>query len=338
MVRPAAVAAPATLVISLTASVVIVIGLEPLLGGLLGLSTTSVWGLNIRPAPLNGLALVLLGHLLLSRAWRDDPGRAAGDLPNWLPVPVVAAGVMLTLLFTAALHDRETVFIRSTTQLTINNAAIVLNYELDNEAKTLQRMAARWTQTGQLTADIRNREGAAYQEDFPALRSLTWIDQTGYTRWVFPEKGNEYLLELRPWQGPAAPRAHQPGAGPPANWPFPASIPLPLGGQGFFICAPLPAAGGSNPQVLLGEFFYPVLLETVEKRLHLSALYAVTIDIDGQRVFDQFPPEPVRTGLREDSVFNLFNSASASASPLRKPRSGAVASFSPNSSPGWGSG
>ena len=291
--------------ISLAASLVIAIGLEPLIGWLLGLSTTSVWVLNIRPAPLNGLSLVLLGHLLLSRAWRDDPDRAAG-LPSWLPVPVVAAGVMLTLLFTAALHHRETGFIRSTTQLTINNAAIVLNYELDNEAKTLQRMAARWMQTGQLTADIRNREGAAFREDFPALRSLTWIDQTGYTRWVFPEKGNEHLLDYDHGKD-VLHRELIAQVQTTGKLAFSRLVQLPLGGQGFLICAPLPAADSSNSQVLMGEFFYPVLLETVEKRLHLSALYAVTIDIDGQRVFEQFPPDPVRAGLREESVFNLFN-------------------------------
>ena len=310
--------------ISLVASLVIVIGLEPLLGGLLGLSSTSMWGLNIRPAPLNGLALVLLGHLLLSRVWRDDPDRVTGDLPSWLPVPVVAAGVMLTLLFTAALHHREMDFIRSTTQLTINNAAVVLNYELDNEAKTLQRMASRWTQTGQLTADIRNREGAAYREDFPALRSLTWIDQTGYTRWVFPEQGNEHLLNYDHGKD-ALHRGLIAQVGATGKLAFSRLVPLPLGGQGFFICAPLSEADGSNPQVLLGEFFYPVLLETVEKRLHLSALYAVTIDIDGQRVFDQFPPDPVRAGLREDSVFNLFGqririSLTPSEAALRRSR------------------
>jgi len=293
------------LMIALAASLVIAIGLEPLIGWLFGLSTISMWGLNIRPAPLNGLSLVLLGHLLLSRVWRDDPDRAAGP-PSWLPVPVVAAGAMLTLLFTAALRDREMGFIRSTTQLTINNAATVLNYELDNEAKTLQRMAARWMQISQLTDVIRNREGAAYQEDFPALRSLTWIDLTRHTRWVFPEKGNEHLLEYDHGKDALHRELIEQvqSTGKPV---FSSLIQLPLGGQGFLICVPVPAAAGSNPEMLMGEFFYPVLLATVENRLHLSALYAVTIDIDGQRVFEQFPPDPVRASLREDSVFNLFN-------------------------------
>jgi PAS domain S-box-containing protein len=289
--------------IALAASLVIAIGLEPLIGGLFGL--TSVWGLNIRPAPLNGLCLVLLGNLLLSRAWRDDPDRDAGS-PRWLPVPVVAAGVMLTLLVAAALHSREMAFNRATTQLTIDNAATVLNYELDNEMKTLQRMAARWMQMSQLTADIRDRDGAAYREDFPALRSLTWIDQTGYTRWVFPEAGNEHLLNYNHGKDALhrALIARVQATGKPA---FSHLIRLPLGGEGFLICVPLPAADGSNSQMLMGEFFYPVLLETVEERLHLSALYAVTIEIDGQQVFEQFPPDPVRTDLREESVFNLFN-------------------------------
>ncbi len=290
---------------ALVASLVISVGLAPLVGLVLGLSDASPGSAAARAGPLSGLCLVLLGHLLLSRVWRDDPERTIG-LPNWLPVPVMAAGATLTLLSAAALRDRERGFVRSTTQLTINNAATVLNFELDNEAKSLQRLATRWSHAERLTDALRAQDGRAYQEDFPALRSLTWIDASHLTRWFFPAEGNEHLLEYNhdtdPLRRALIARAQR--SGQPAFSPL---LPLPLGGRGFFICAPLPAAGGANSQMLLGEFVYPVLLESVENRLQLSALYAVAFDVDGQRVFERAPAGPVRTDLREESVFNLFD-------------------------------
>ncbi|MFA5057597.1 MAG: ATP-binding protein [Opitutaceae bacterium] len=291
--------------IVLTSSLIISIGLALPLGWLLGLTEVTALNQVLRPSPFSALCLALLGHLLLSRIWRDDPARASGP-PSWLPVPMIATGITLTLLFSAALRDRELGFVRSTTRLTIDNAATVLNYELDNEAKTLQRMAARWAQSDRLTIALRDQDGEAYRQDSPALRSLVWVDETRHTRWIYPEKGNEHFLEYDHGQDPLHRVLIEQalGSGQPA---FSSLVPLPMGGSGFLICAPLPATAGVRTQVLLGEFYYPVLLEAVEKRLHLSALYAVSITIDDRPVFERSPPDPVRENLREESTFNLFN-------------------------------
>jgi PAS domain S-box-containing protein len=293
------------LVIVLSASLIISFGLAPLLGWILGLSKVTVLNQVLRATPLGALGLILLGSLLLSRIWRDDPNRAA-SLPGWLPAPVLAVGITLTLLITAALRDREVGLIRSTTQLAINNVATVLTFELDNEAKTLQRMAARWARTDRLTDSLRDRDSEAYREDFPALRSLTWIDASRHTSWVFPRQGNEYLLEYNHDKDPVRRGLVRQvlASGQPA---FSSPTPLPLGGQGFLTCVLLPGPAGSDPQVLMGEFSYPRLLEAVQNRLHLSTLYAVAIDIDDHRVLAQSPPGAVRQDLREESAFNLFN-------------------------------
>ena len=293
------------IVLALVASLIASLGLAPLLGWALGLSISSAWSQVIQPAPLPALSLTLLGVLLLSRVWREDPDRAT-DLPSWLPAPVLAAGVTLTLLFTAALRDHELNYIRATVQLTANNAATVLNFELDSHARALERMAARWIKIDQISGDLRDRDGEAYMEDFPALRSLTWIDRTMHTRWFFPKQGNEYLFAYDHGSDPLHRRliAEVQGSGQAAFSPL---IKLPLGGQGFLICVPVPAAGAAGAQELMGEFVYPVLLEAVEKRLQLSALYAVTIDVDGQRVFERHPPGAVRQDLHQESLFNLFD-------------------------------
>jgi PAS domain S-box-containing protein len=293
------------LIIVLCASLIISFGLAPLLGWMLGLSEVMAVNQVLRATPLGALCLILLGTLLLSRIRRDDPDRAAG-LPVWLPAPVLAVGITLTLLFTAALGDREGGFIRSNTQLAINNFATVLNFELDNEAKTLQRMAARWARIDRLTDSLRDRDSEAYREDFPALRSLTWIDASRHTSWVFPKQGNEYLLEYNHDQDPLRRKLVQQvlATGQPA---FSSLTSLPLGGQGFLTGVLLPGPVGSDQQVLLGEFSYPRLIEAVQNRLHLSNLYAIAIDIDDHRILEQFPPGPVRQDLREESAFNLFN-------------------------------
>ena len=221
------------LITALLASLMLAIGLAPLLGWLLGLPEVVAWNQVLRPAPLIALCLVMLGLLMLGRAWRDDPDRAAGP-PLWLPAPVMAAGVTVTLLFAAALRDREMGFIRGTTQLTINNAATLLHLELDNAAKTLQRVGARWAQISPLTDAIRNGDGRGYRTDFPALRSLTWIDASLHTRWIYPAEGNEHLLEFDHGRDARhhALIAEAQASGQPAFSPL---LPLPLGGQGFLI-------------------------------------------------------------------------------------------------------
>ncbi len=290
--------------IALAASLNIAIGLAPLLGWSLGLSVTSAWSQAVQPAPLTAAGLTLAGALLLSRVWRDEPERAQAA-PAWLPVPVAAAGVVLTMLFAAALRDRELEFVRAATRLALNHAATDLNFELDSQARALQRMAARWAQVPPSTEALRDRDGQAYMEDFPAVRSLAWIGGTMHTGWFYPKAGNEHLLEYDHGGDPVHRRLidEARSAGRPM---FSPALQLPLGGRGFLICVPVPAAGPAPAPVLLGEFVYPVLLEAVEKRLQLSALYAVAIDVEGQRAFEQSPAGPLRTSLRQEADFNLF--------------------------------
>jgi PAS domain S-box-containing protein len=296
---------PHALGIVLGASLVIAIGLAPLLGRILGLSAGSALHPVLRPGPLVSLCCVLLGGLLLDSLWRRDPDRAVG-VPAWLPIPVLAIGATLTLLFAAALRDREAGFVRQTTQLAINNVATVLNLELENEALTLQRMAVHLKRTLPITDDHREQEASAYRENFPALRSLTWIGESGQTTWTFPGASNAYLLDYDYRTDPLRWELIQQveATGRPG---FSGLTRLPLGGQGFFVCVPLPDPDGSSRQVLLGEFFYPAVIEAVQNRLRLPALYAIAIDVDGQRISERFPPGPVQQDLREESVFNLFN-------------------------------
>jgi PAS domain S-box-containing protein len=293
------------LCIVLGASLTIAIGLAPLLGRILGLSAGSALHPVLRPGLLVSLCCVLLGGLLLDDLWRRDPDPAVG-VPAWLPVPVLIIGATLTLLFAAALRDREISFVRSTTQLAINNVATVLNLELDNETQILQRMAAHWRGSVPITDAQQDQDGAAYRENFPALRSLTRVSESGQTAWTYPHAGNAYLLDYDFRTDPLRWKLIQQvrETGRPA---FSGLTPLPLGGQGFLTCMPLPAPDGSSQQVLLGEFSYPTVIEAVQNRLRLPALYAIAIDVDGERIFERFPAGPVRQDLREESVFNLFN-------------------------------
>ena len=292
-------------VVALAASVIIPAGLGPLLGSLAGLSAALVWSQTVLPAPHIAWALLLLGALLLSRAWRDDPDRGSG-MPAWLPVPVVAATVLLTLLLTATLQNRELEFVRATTRLTINNAATALKVELDDETMALQRMAAHWTQIDQPGEALRDRDGEAYRNDYPALRSLALVDPTRRTRWAFPKQGNEYLLEYDHGRDPAHRQLLEQlqRTGRPVSSPL---LPLALGGRGFLIAVPVPTADPAAPQILMAEFLYPVLLARVESRLRLFPHYAVAIEVDDQPVFERSVPDATAHSLREESTFRLYN-------------------------------
>jgi PAS domain S-box-containing protein len=289
----------------LGASLTISIGMASVLARVLRLSEGSALHPALRPGLLAALSFVLLGGLLLSRIWRDDPDWPVGP-PDWLPVPVVGVGVTLTLFFAAALSDRESAFIRSTTQLAINNVATVLNLELDGQTQTLQRMAARWMRSPSITDALRDQDGAAYRENFPALRSLAWIGAAGETKWVFPIPGNEYLISYDHGADPVRRQLIQQvqNTGRPA---FSGLLRLPLGGRGFLTGVPLPESSGASRQVLLGEFSDSVVMETVRHRLRLADRYAIAIDVDGQRTFESFPAGGVRRDLGEEAAFNLSN-------------------------------
>jgi PAS domain S-box-containing protein len=291
--------------IVLGASLTISIGLAPLLGRILGLSEGSALHPVLRPSPLEAFSCVLLGALLLNCLWHRDPERRIA-LPAWLPVPVAAVGATLTILFAAALRDREASFVNSTTQLAINNVATVLSFELQDEAEALQRMAAQWAKTRPVTDEMRNEDVAAYRENFPALNSVTWISQSGRILGVYPRDSNEYLLDFDhrsdPLQWKLIQQVQETGR--PA---FSDLMQLPLTGLGFFSCAPLPGGDQSGRQVLLGKYSYAAVIEALQSRLHLPALYSIVIDVDGRRVFERYPPEPTADSLREESNFNLFN-------------------------------
>ncbi len=288
---------------ALAASLVASVGFAPLLGWLLGISISSPWSQITRPAPLTAVGLTLLGSLLLLRVWRNDPAGSAG-LPSWLPTPVVAAGAVLTLLFASTLRDRELEYVRSATRLTLSNTATVLNFELDSQARALQRMAARWREFDRGNAAMRNQDGQAMCEDFPALRSLTLIGPTLHTAWFYPQAGNEYLIGYNHARDPLHARLIK-AARQQDRTVFSPAVQLPLGGTGFLICAPLPIIAQAPAEELIGEFSYPELIETVEQRLNLSAFYAVTFTAAGRRVFERYPSDPVRHRLAQTATFTL---------------------------------
>ena len=197
------------IVLALVASLIVALGLAPLLGWALGLSVSSAWSQVIQPAPLPALSLTLLGGLLLSRVWREDPDRAAG-LPRWLPAPVLAAGVTLTLLFTAALRDREIGL------HPLHDPAHRQQCRHGAELRAGQRGADPAAHGGALdrrsassAATGATAKGRPIMEDFPALRSLTWIDRIRAYRLGLPGAGQRIPVRLRPRQGPAAPPAHR---------------------------------------------------------------------------------------------------------------------------------
>lgn len=293
------------LAIVLGASLTISIGLSSILSHIFGLSESSALNSALRPSPLEALSCGLLGILLLGCLWRRHPERRIA-LPSWLPVPVLAVGATLTLLFTTALRDREAGFIHSTTQLAIDNVATVLNLELQDGVENLQRIAAQWMKAGPVTEAMREQYVAAYRDNFPALRSVTWISRSGRILGVYPHAGNEHVLDFDHQSDPLQWKLIQQvqKTGQPA---FSGITQLPLTGLAFFACIPLPEGDRSARQVLLGKFSYAAVIEAVQSRLHLPAFYSIVVDVDGRRVFERYPSEPTVDDLREQSDFSLFN-------------------------------
>ena len=280
------------------------IGLAPLLGWLLGISEVTVLNQVLRPPPLTAACLILTGALLFSRIWRDDPDRDIG-FPRWLPVPVLAAGIIFTLLLTSLLRDREMSFVRSTTQLTINNAATVMNFALGVRERDLGRMGRRWGEQGRMSDRLRDLDAGDYLEQYPSLRSLCLIDAAGRTTWFFPGEDNEYLAGYHHHGDPVRLNLIRAAetTGRTSHSPL---VQLPLGGSGFYFCAPVRGARGTPAQQLLAEFSYPALIDSLEPILHLSSRYDVVLNVDGQRVLERYPADKVVSDLHEEASLDLY--------------------------------
>jgi len=303
------------LLLALLGSVAGAYGIAALLAGRIGLIAVEGWMLYAHTGPISATTLVVLSVGLILVASRDSSkGHHAGNL-RWLWLPIVISGATVTLLFWVSLRERETAYLNNTTQLTINNIAAVFSSETETQINTLQRMSARWTDAGGTPLASWERDARAVSLDFPAYRSLSWVDANLRTRWLWPQSGNEDAASFDHSRHPLRVQAMN-SARDSLTYSIAAPLVSPIQGPSFVVYSTVLNAGTFDG-FIVGEIGFQRLFELIDARLNISSRYEMNVrlldpfatDIAAREVSvytSQDREQHVNERLRQAAVFNLM--------------------------------
>ena len=281
----------------------------------IGLSRVSFWQTYAETGVLGAIAFQCLGFGLVLFAGRVSAGEGAANGPRWLWLPFVAAGSTITLLFWVSLREREIVYLNNTTQLSINNIAAVFKGEAESQISNLRRMAERWTDAGGTPLASWEKDSRALQSDFPAYRSISWVDANLRTRWLWPRQGNEDAAAFDHSREPTRLEAMRQAR---ESLTFAVAAPLvsPIQQQYSFAVYATVLNGGSFDGFIVGELSYPRTFEIIDARLGISSRYVLRVfvydadasaDARDRTVYtstEQIPDVAAR--LKQTAVFNLL--------------------------------
>ncbi len=200
----------------------------------------------VRSSGEEGLG-ILFGHRV--------PHHAARVLPA---LAVTALGVAITVLaWLSLLRAQEQQTVRAAEEAS-RVVAGHFSARLDDIAKAVGRMAARWQDARGQAEDPWRFNARNFNRDYGCLQALEWIDRDTVVRWIEPLAGNEAALGVRLSDDPArraalelAAATHRPA--------FTSIITLRQGGLGFVMYMPITVDGANGGFLVavfrVGDFF-----------------------------------------------------------------------------------
>jgi PAS domain S-box-containing protein len=304
-----------SLLLALVGSLACAYGFTALLAGRIGLTRLDFWTHHAHIGPQAAIALQLLGVALVLLAARDAAETAGAAGPRWLWLPVVTVSTTITVLFWVSLREREIAYLNNTTQLTLNTVASAFKAETEVQINNLRRMAERWTDSGGTPLASWEKDARAHAQDFPAYRSISWVDANFRTRWFWPREGNEDAASFDHRQDPLRLRALT-AARETLAFSLAAPIVSPVQPPSLAVYATV-LSGGTFDGFIVGEMSLPKLLDAIDDRLNLSSRYEFTARfinthaVDPQArdvvVFHSANDEPQpNERLRQSATFNLL--------------------------------
>ena len=120
----------------------------------------------------------------------------SGKIIKLFPLFIGVLGLVTTIFVRHLLENEE----RRLTSLVVKDVAVTIQNDLEiqlkNQLSALERMAERWSVRGGTPRTEWNRDAGRYVADFGAYQAVEWVDQTGHTRWITPEAGNEKAVDI----------------------------------------------------------------------------------------------------------------------------------------------
>ena len=284
--------------LGLVGSLVLAYAITGLLAYRNGLNLVEEWQTYARLGPHTAGALLLLGGALIGLAAHQSPGESYAG-PRWLWLPVAVCGVTITFTFWVSLRERERVYTRHTTQLTMDYLAALFSSEADAQLKGLARLSRRSTQ---LDSREWEHDVARYMRDTDGFRSIQLLDNKLRTTWFWPLEGNEAVALFDHGADPLRLAAIEAVR---ANSAYGVAAPIETAGQDaiFALYAPVISSVATDG-FLCGEFSYNQVLNAVVRRLNLAHRYQTVVSVDrAQPLPGQAPSlEVYATAVGDDAL------------------------------------
>ena len=140
----------------------------------------------------------------ISGAFRDTVRARCSPLTSrWLPTPATVGALSLgavvlatTLFFYAALLEREQVLVETALAGHAAEIETLLNTDLENRIRTLERMAKRWSAAMGTRREVWERDAVEYIDDLPGYKTMGWVDKDHVLQWVVPLAENTTVVGL----------------------------------------------------------------------------------------------------------------------------------------------
>lgn len=268
--------------LSIAASIVMVLGLMSIFGYLTGTLDLLAWGHASYMAIHAAVAMVGLSSALFAIAWRDGRDALEG-YPEWLPIPISGTVLLLTLVTWQALKVREHIQLERSVQARLQFVSYSLQSGMDERVLALRRMAMRLELSRGMTEENWVSDASQYVANYAGYQALEWVDRDLVVRWVAPRQGNESALgvdiKLSAKRKKTFEDAHT--AGSPA---LTTPLWLAQGGVGYLICIPLAEPAGSPGGFIVAAFRPQRMLHSLLP-MGLTEGHAVTILQDGQIIY-----------------------------------------------------
>jgi len=303
------------LLLALVGSLACAYGFTAVLASRIGLARLDFWINHAHIGPQAAIALQLLGVALVLLAARDASQAADESGPRWLWLPVVTVSTTITLLFWVTLREREVAYLNNTTQLTLNTIASAFKAETEVQINNLRRMAERWTDSGGTPLASWEKDARAHAQDFPAYRSISWVDANLRTRWFWPREGNEDAASFDHRRDPLRLQALT-AARETLAFALAAPIVSPVQPPSLAVYATV-LSGGSFDGYIVGEMTLSKLFDSIDDRLNISSRYEFTARFLNPQALDPKARDVVvfrsadreaqpNERLRQSAAFNLL--------------------------------
>ena|GEM_PF-839342 len=169
------------------------IALVSLLGYFLRIEASYHWT-NLAPMGIHtAVGLIVLSLGLIASTIKKDNFKSAYFVYH-TEVLTCALGLFLTFSLWASLLKEEEFQVSRLNQQRMVTLKTQLAETLTNRFNALSHITNRWSYSnGTHYADWQNN-ARQYMTDQPDYQSIGWVDSTNHTRWIYPQKGNEALL------------------------------------------------------------------------------------------------------------------------------------------------